>query len=65
MKRFKITLFLFASLLLTVSCDKDFAEINQDPNNPTSLPSHLLLPNVIRTAQNQLNTTFVGGDMGS
>ena len=65
MKRFKITLFLFASLLLTVSCDKDFAEINQDPNNPTSLPSHLLLPNVIRSAQNQLNTTFVGGDMGS
>lgn len=65
MKRFKITIFLFASLLLTVSCDKDFAEINQDPNNPTSLPAHLLIPQVVRTMQNNLNSTFIGGDMGS
>ena len=65
MKRFKITLFLFASLLLIVGCDKDFEEINQDPNNPTSLPSHLLIPQVVRSAQNQLISTFVGGDMGS
>lgn len=65
MKRFKITLILIASLLVATSCDQDFAEINQDPNNPTSLPSHLLLPTVVRNVQNQLNSTFVGGDMGA
>jgi hypothetical protein len=65
MKRFKITILLVASLLLTVSCDKDFAEINQDPNNPTSVPAHLLMPNIISLAQNQMNSTFVGADMGS
>ncbi|PHR74149.1 MAG: hypothetical protein COA67_01940 [Lutibacter sp.] len=65
MKRFKITIFFFATLLLTVSCDTDFEEINQDPNNPTSLPAHLLLPQTIRTMQNNLNSTFIGGDMGA
>lgn len=65
MKRFKITLILFASLLFVVSCDKDFEEINLDPNNPTSIPSHLLMPTMIRNVQNQLNSTFIGGDMGS
>lgn len=65
MKRFKITLFLVASLLLIVSCDKDFEEINQDPNNPTAVPAHLLMVNAIFVAQNQMYSTFVGGDMGS
>lgn len=65
MKRFKIALFLFATLLLTVSCDKDFEEINQDPNNPTEVPSDLLMPGIISAAQNQLYSTFVGLDMGS
>lgn len=65
MKRFKITLFFFATLLLIVGCDKDFEEINQDPNNPTAVPAHLLLINPIFRAQNQLYSTFVGADMGS
>ncbi|MBV1888388.1 MAG: SusD/RagB family nutrient-binding outer membrane lipoprotein, partial [Urechidicola sp.] len=65
MKRFKITLILFAALLVVSSCDKDFAEINQDPNNPTSLPSHLILPTAIRNVQNTILSTFVGGDMGA
>ena len=65
MKRFKITIFFFATLLLTVGCDTDFEEINQDPNNPTALPAHLLLPQVVRTMQNNMNSTFIGGDMGA
>lgn len=65
MKRFKITLILFAALLVVSSCDKDFEEINQDPNNPTSLPSHLIMPTAIRNAMNTMYSTFVGGDMGS
>ena len=65
MKRFKITLILFAALLVVSSCDKDFEEINQDPNNPISLPSHLIMPTAIRNAVNNMYSTFVGGDMGS
>jgi len=65
MKRFKhITIILF-SLLVTVSCDKDFEETNTDPNNPTSVPSDLLIPGVVRAAQNRSYSTFVGGDMGA
>ena len=65
MKRFKhITIILF-SLLVTVSCDKDFEEINTDPNNPTSVPSDLLIPGVVRGAQNRSYSTFTGGDMGA
>jgi len=48
-----------------VSCDKDFEEINTDPNNPTAVPSDLLIPGVVRGAQNRSYSTFTGGDMGS
>ena len=65
MKRFKITLILFAALLVITSCDKDFEEINQDPNNPTTVPSHLLIPTVVTEVQGSMNSTFVGGDMGA
>ncbi len=65
MKRFKIITMLFIGLLVTVGCDKDFEETNQDPNNPTSVPSDLLLPGIIRAAQNQSYSTFTGGDMGA
>lgn len=65
MKKFKyITIILF-SFLLTVSCDKDFEEINTDPNNPTTVPSSLLIPGVARSAQNNSYSTFNGGDMGA
>jgi len=65
MKRFKITGILFAALLVFSSCDKDFEEINQDPNNPISLPAHLLMPTAIRNGMNEMYSTFTGGDMGS
>jgi len=65
MKRFKIITILFFGLLITVACDKDFEEINTDPNNPTAVPSDLMIPGIIRGAQNQSYSTFVGGDMGA
>lgn len=65
MKRFKITLILFSAIIAFASCDKDFEEINQDPNNPLTVPSHLLIPTVVLEVQGQLNSTFVGGDMGA
>lgn len=65
MKRFKIITILLFGLLVTVSCDSNFEEINTDPNNPVSVPSDLLIPGIARSAQNNSYSTFVGGDMGA
>ncbi len=65
MKRFKIITLLLFGLLVSVGCDSDFEEINTDPNNPTAVPSSLLIPGVVRAAQNNSYSTFVGGDMGA
>lgn len=62
----KISIFLLAmASLFTVSCDKDFEEINKDPNRPVNVPAHLLLGNIVRNNQNNIYNTFVGGDMGA
>lgn len=65
MKQIKNITILIFSLLLTVSCDNGFTELNKDPNNPVTVPSDLLLPGVVRAAQNTSYSTFVGGDMGA
>ncbi len=65
MKRFKIITILFFSLLVSVGCDNDFEELNQDPNNPVAVPSDLLIPGIVRAAQNESYSTFTGGDMGA
>jgi hypothetical protein len=65
MKRFKIITLLLFGLLVSVGCDSDFEEINTDPNNPTAVPSSLLIPGVVRAAQNESYSTFTGGDMGA
>jgi len=65
MKRFKIITIIFFSFLVSVSCDSDFEEINQDPNNPLAVPADLLIPGIARGAQNRSYSTFVGGDMGA
>lgn len=64
MKRFKFTMiFTLIAALVLVSCDKDFEEVNTDPNNPTVVPSHLLLPSSVRQFQNTNYSTFVGGEL--
>lgn len=57
---------LFVALigLFSASCDKDFETVNVDPNNPTVVPSHLLLGNIIRINQNAIYGMQQGGDMG-
>lgn len=65
MKRFKIITLLLFGLLVSVGCDSDFEEINTDPNNPTAVPSSLLIPGIVREAQNRSYSTFIGGDMGA
>jgi hypothetical protein len=65
MKQFKFITILLFSLIVTISCDSNFEEINTDPNNPTSVPSSMLITQVARSAQNNSYSTFVGGDMGA
>jgi hypothetical protein len=63
MKKIKIIILLMTTAFIA-SCDKDFEEINQNPNDPTSVPSELLLGQAIRNTSNTLYSTFNGGDMG-
>jgi hypothetical protein len=66
MKNIKILSILFTiTAMLFVSCDKDFEEINSDPNNPVTVPSSLLLPGVVRTAANFNYEPGYGVDMGA
>ena len=51
MKTLKITLSLFALLLVT-SCDNRFAEVNTNPNVPTQVSPDLLLAGVLRNTIN-------------
>lgn len=56
-------IFSFLSILIS-GCDKGFEELNKNPNEPTKVPSGLLLADVVRNTGNNLYSTFVGGDMG-
>lgn len=64
MKKIFITILAITGLLAT-SCDSGFEELNVDPDNPTEVPAHLLLGNIIRNTQNNVYNTFLGGDMGA
>lgn len=65
MKTSKFYILFILSLLLTVACDSNFEEMNKDPNNPTTVPSSLLIPGITTAAMNNMYSTFVGGDMGA
>ncbi len=57
MKKFKIiSSAMIVLVFLSVSCTKDFEEINTDPNNPVEAPSINIIANAIRFfTQNQFN----------
>jgi len=63
MKKLSI-LFITVLSLFAVSCDNNFEEVNTDPNQPTAVPAHLLLGNIIRVNQNTIYGMQQGGDMG-
>lgn len=61
----KITiLFVVLIALSSVSCDKDFEQVNTDPNHAVAVPAHLLMGNIIRINQNTIYGMQQGGDMG-
>jgi hypothetical protein len=43
-----------ATVFALSSCDKDFEEINMNPNSPEVVSSDLLLPNVMRSTTNEI-----------
>lgn len=47
------------------SCDKDFEEVNTNPNDPISVPSGLMLGQIVRNVTNTLYINQYGGDMGA
>ena len=47
MKNLRLTLFGGLALLLVTACDQDFEELNDNPNQPESVTSDLLLTNII------------------
>ena len=61
----KKLLIFFGILICLGSCDDGFVELNVDPNNPTEVPSSLLLGDIIRVTNNLNYWSFTGGDMGS
>ncbi len=65
MKNISLIFTLAVGLVLFMGCDKDFEEINNNPNDPIAVPSGLLTADVVFNACNSLYDTFVGGDMGS
>lgn len=55
---------IFAFLLMVTSCDKDFEEINTNPNVPTVVTPDLLLSGVIRnTLNNQVGEAWGIGNI--
>jgi hypothetical protein len=64
MKKIKIIILLMTTAFIA-SCDKDFVEINTNPNDPTSVPSELLLGQVSKNTINTIYTVQYGGDMGA
>ena len=64
MKKIKIIVLLMTTAFFA-SCDKDFEEVNTNPNDPTSVPSELLLGQVSRNTINNIYTVQYGGDMGA
>lgn len=65
MKKIIVFSLFLSALLFSTSCDKDFEEINTDPNNPVVIESGLLMADALRNTANVMYSTFVGGDMGS
>lgn len=59
------TITIALALIFTASCDNDFEELNQNPNDPTEVPADLLLGNLLFNTANNVYTVFGSIDQGS
>ncbi|MBI9065736.1 MAG: SusD/RagB family nutrient-binding outer membrane lipoprotein [Salinivirgaceae bacterium] len=63
----KKILIIFLAIVTTGffnSCDKDFEEINKTGDNPTFVPSSMLIGTAVRAAMNTIYSTFNGSEIG-
>ena len=66
MKKIKILITaVMLGLLFFTGCDAGFEEVNTNPNDPISVPSHLLIVDIARNTGNIMYSSFVGMDMGN
>ncbi|MGB6269313.1 MAG: SusD/RagB family nutrient-binding outer membrane lipoprotein, partial [Olleya sp.] len=67
MKKIRITLLSLLAVLTIAGCTRDYEELNTDPNNPVSIPAHLLLGTTQRVYMNVMHGVLggAGGDMGA
>jgi hypothetical protein len=64
MKNIRKAALLFAGMLSVIACDKDFEEVNSNPNVPTTVPPELLLSGVIKnTITDQVNEAWSIGNI--
>lgn len=62
MKRFKILAFISSMLILfSVSCTKDFEEINKDPNNSVAVETGYLLTYAQKNIMDNMRDVWFGG----
>jgi len=59
-----IIIFIAVMLFLTISCTKDFEEINTNPNEPTEVPTSYLLTNAQRTIFDDMWDEWWNGRFG-
>lgn len=61
-----IVLITLAGLMaITTSCSSDFEEVNTNPNDPSNVPSGLLLGGVLRSTADRMQDSFLAGEAGS
>lgn len=60
--KYFIVLLIVGPFLMLTSCDKDFEEINTDPNNPVSVPAELLLAGTLRSTADRIEDYFLAGE---
>ncbi|MCB4799238.1 SusD/RagB family nutrient-binding outer membrane lipoprotein [Neotamlana laminarinivorans] len=67
MKKIKyiLLLMLISNMFVLTSCDKDFEEVNSNPNDPSTVPANLLLAGIIRGTGNTIQSSFNSGETGS
>lgn len=65
MRKILLLSVFFIGMTFSIGCDNGFEDLNTNPNDPITVPSGLLIADVVFNAGNSLYSTFVGGDMGS
>lgn len=64
MKVLKYMFYIIMINIFLVSCDKNFETINANIDDPTIIPSSMIIGTVVRDVSNQLYSAFNGNEIG-